>query len=271
MDYSTINLEKLKSFPTFRLPGATTDDAVSVSSGRTHWSLQTHPGNGCFLDAPGYPTYFTRNVYRNGNNPSSGPQLVITYEGKHYVVATWDDDDWAVVQKRLHSLWKPLPFAHERVTLWMSEMYRYHAHCYHDEKRLVAEDHSNSVIFPVPEYKLKRFVDDERFSDEWREKAKAEVEAYNMDIQVRTAAIAKPENHQAHFNIKRFYPEALPFESLINHPPKTNLPMWWETEATRPTPETCKPRNGIGSKTHDADEWCQWCGQTTLRSSLGVK
>jgi len=259
MDFSTIDIEALKRFPTFRLPGAMSDDAVSVHIGKVHWSLQQHPGNGCSGDPPGYPTYFTRTVYKNGDYPHSGPTLVITYEGKHYVIATWDDSDNDVVQERLHALWKPLPFDHERVQRWVRDTYRHHRDCYHDEHRIVADDISGVVIYPVPSYKLKHFVDDTRFSDEWRDKAMEEVEAYNDDIETRTKKIATPENHQAHYLIRRFYPEARPRHDLIAKPP-TMEGQWWETEAKQPAPNDCKPRNGIGALEHVGEGWCQWCG-----------
>jgi hypothetical protein len=256
MDYSTIDLKALKSLKTFRLPGATTDDVTNVSSGKYTWSIQALPGNGCSGDPPGYPSYFTRNVYRNGDHPHSGPTLVITYEGKHYVIATYDDDSWDEVKERLQKLWKPLHPDHERVKMWMSELYRHNKHCYRDDAS------GELVIYPVPAYKLRTFTDDVRFNDEWRDKAKSEVESYNTNIEAMAKYIAQPENHAAYRIIRRFYPTLSPSRQLIEAQHIEMRGFWWETEAKQPTPAECTPRNGIGvpDGIHVGHGWCQWCG-----------
>jgi hypothetical protein len=48
-DYSTINKDALNRLPIVKLPPT--------------YRLQAGMGNGCFLDPPGYPTYFTQSVY----------------------------------------------------------------------------------------------------------------------------------------------------------------------------------------------------------------
>lgn len=45
-DYNTIDKDKLARLPLYHKPST--------------YRLQSNPGNGCYLDPPGYPTYFTR-------------------------------------------------------------------------------------------------------------------------------------------------------------------------------------------------------------------
>jgi hypothetical protein len=49
LDFSTINIDALQRLPSVTLP--------------TTYRLQAGSGNGCFGDAPGFPTYFTRSPH----------------------------------------------------------------------------------------------------------------------------------------------------------------------------------------------------------------
>src|SRR4051812_49187147 len=118
MDFSTLNLDRLKKLPRYSLPPT--------------YQLQQGSGNGCSGDPPGYPTYFTRSVYtRHGNHPRNGPYMVIVFEGVNYVIPTQEE-------KLVRNLWLPLSLDHPRTRLWISGTYRHHNHCYGD------------VIYPVP-------------------------------------------------------------------------------------------------------------------------
>lgn len=88
MDYSTINLEKLHKLPLYKMPAGI--------------HLQENPGNGCFMDPPGYPTYFTQSVYNaHGNELRNGPYTVLADPGGKLFV---------VDGKELSALWLPLPY-----------------------------------------------------------------------------------------------------------------------------------------------------------------
>ena len=102
MDFSTLNVAKLKKLDQYKLPPS--------------YQLQDGSGNGCAGDPPGYPTYFTRNVYTKfGNDPPHGrPSMVITFERVHYVVGNGDYDAQSAL---LHRLWSPLPIDHPRTRL----------------------------------------------------------------------------------------------------------------------------------------------------------
>lgn len=255
MDTSTLNYAQMERLPVL--------NAARVRH------LQKTPGNACYLDAPGYPTYFTRSVYNaHGNSPMHGPQMVLDFAGRYYVVEHSDDhragEAWDAYRARkdalLHSLWVPLPYGHPRVQAWIREVYRHMAHCYVDEAQLATPfeyGKPRTLIYPVPSYKLETFRDDPKGSADWREKAKAAVAARNADIEARAAQVAVPENHLAYRLIHKFYPEHTPDLELIQHPPATVGGFWWETDAERPTPETCHPR---GSKHPVNGTWCQWCG-----------
>lgn len=247
MDFSTIDIDRLRKLPTCELP--------------PRYTLQAHPGNGCAGDPPGFPSYFTRCIYTpSGNDPARGPTMVISLprDGKNYVIARAEDPYNATRHAALlMSLWRPLPLDHERVRLWIGDTYRDVKHCYRDDQGLVtSKDDHGIFIFPVPYYKLRHFQDDPRFSEEWRTKERAAVEAYNRDIQERATRLATPENHQAFRRVVEFYPDHKPDLALIQDPPKVPV-QWWETDATAPTPETCKPR----WREHPINgSWCQWCG-----------
>lgn len=253
MDYSTINIDALKRLRVCTLP--------------LTYHLQTNSGNGCAGDAPGFPSYFTRSVYtQHGNNPPRGAQTVISYEGVHYVISHHDDwkgCDWDAVyaktQRRLRRIWNPLPLEHPRTRAWIEHTYRHHAHCYLDAER-PENGRPGTLIYPVPDYKLKHFTDDVRWSEEYRTAAKAEVEAFNSQERERAERIAIPENHSAVRVIRSFYPEYSPDADLwlIDNQPDSISGMWWETEAERPTPEQCRPRS-VGPHPVNG-EWCQWCG-----------
>jgi hypothetical protein len=129
-----------------------------------------------------------------------------------------------------------------------------------------------TLIYPVPDYKLKTFHDDPRFSAEWREKEQAATEQMNKEIEEKYAAACKPENHQAFLHIREFYPEhQVPVREVLNGlgqtvsmsyielPPVDYTGDWWEREAVRPAPENCP---GSYGQEHPMDGgWCQYCGQ----------
>ena len=143
------------------------------------YHLQRDPGNGCFLDPPGYPTYFTRSVYTPlGNNPQRGPTLVIDSPDGPRVVFTAETEwlkgethETATARRRalLRGLYAPLPFEHARVQAWVAAVHHHMQQCYIDEGA-VAEpfEHGGpaTIVYPVPSYKLRTFHDDPRFGEE---------------------------------------------------------------------------------------------------------
>lgn len=245
-DYSTIKQEELKRLPVARIAPS--------------YYLQERPGNGCFLDPPGYPTYFTQSVYTShGNQPARGAQTVICgrvveHSNDYDSKKTWDEII-KLRDKRLQGLWNPLPIDHPRTRAWIVAVYIHLNHCYHDESATDKSD--QTLIFPVPYYKLKSFTDDPRFSDEWRQMEIAAVKQANEDIMRHAQQVAVPDNHMAVRLIRRFYPEYQPELDMIAHPPETRG-TWYERYAERPAPENCP--GDMGMKHPMNESWCQLCG-----------
>lgn len=246
-DLSTINREELEKLSTY------------LSHSFPSYHLQSDPGNGCFLDPPGFPSYFTRSIYNSsGNEPIAGATKVllgkvVESRSDWNNVANWDE----VCNKRsslLRRLWKPLPLDHPRTVAWIKEVYKHLQHCYHDKD---ASESDKTLIYPLPSHKLRSFVDDKRFSEEWRIKERAAVDQANADIIANALKIAVPENHMAVRSIQKFYPEHVPDLELIRNPPKTT-PNWWERFSECPLPEDCPGQYGTLHPVNGS--WCQMCG-----------
>ena len=201
-------------------------------------------GCGCYGEPPGHPRYFTRSVYTShGNNPPHGrPQY--EYKGRYFT-------ELEDVDKLFH----PLPLEHERVQAWIAGSFRHMAHCYHDPDAKYGE----SAIYPVPDWRLRPFVDDKRFSDEWRAKERAVVEQANAEICAHDAALATPDNHSATLKVRRHYPEFQPTAELIDNPPEHGGD-WWARMETRPAPEDCPGDAGLRTQHPVNGSWCQVCG-----------
>lgn len=207
------------------------------------YRLSKHRGNGCFLEPPNHPRYFTRSIYTKfGNSPPYGrPQ----YEYKGTYFTELEDVD---------KLYKSLPLNHERTQAWITYLFGYFKNCYTDPSA------NETVIYPVPQYKLQSFVDDPRFSQEWREQEQTAIEIANMDIRRNASRIAKPDNHQAVRFIRKYYPDFKPSLSMLklNGYGNRGTGNWWETLEKRPPPEECP---GEDWQKHPVNgTWCQVCG-----------
>ncbi len=246
MDYSTFNAAEMAKLPEAK-PESWTSNYISNSM-----------GSGCAGDAPGFPSYFVQRVYtRNGNTPAKGPAAVIRFEGVYRVIERADKYPQAGEREALlRKLWQPLPLDHPRVRAWIESTYARMRHCYAEADR-PEYGKPGTLIYPLPDYKLKHFHDDPRFNDVWREAEQTRIREENAFEENRARAIATPENHQAVRLIRSFYPEYQPDLDLIENP-VARPGSWWETEAECPKPEECRPRScGPHPVNHS---WCQWCG-----------
>lgn len=245
MDHSTINIKELKRLPRYTVPPT--------------YHVDRDSGNACYLDPPGYPTYFTRAVYTGyGNYPSRSACQVISLEGVHYITLhALGNEDYEKHAVLMRKIWKPLSLDHPRTRAWIGALYRQSHHCYKNPLVPKSWDAKDMLIWPVPDWQLIKFEYDSRFSDEWREKEKAATEQANREIIEQARAVAIPKNHSAVLHVREFYPEYEPELDLIETPP-SERGDWWETEAERPTPENCKPRS-MGKHPLN-NSWCQWCG-----------
>jgi hypothetical protein len=250
-DLSTINHDYLKE--TFK--------KVELKPG---YHLQEDPGNGCFLDPPGYPSYFTRSIYTpSGNEPRSGATMELLGYAVEYADSQYDPQRaWVKpICLWMKSAYLPLHIDHPRVKAWINHCYSHQRNCYIDENQIAEPfeyGRPKMLIYPVPYYKLESFYDDERFSDEWRTKEKARIEQKNKEIEELYRKVCIPENHSAYRQIKEFYPEHKPNLELIKYPPKYGPGDWYERHENQPTPETCTPPQWLGH--HRKTGWCQFCG-----------
>jgi len=248
-DFSTINIAELKKLKTYEPPGT--------------YRLQSESGNGCYGDAPGYPTYFTKSIYtQHGNSPRyrpGGPTMVIRYEGILYVVG-WHDQTDTQRDALMRRLYLPLPIEHPRVQAWKLGAYQHHRNCYVNPEIPNGHHADKLVIFPVPAYKLQSFKHDPRFSDAWAQAQIIAVNLANDDIRREAERICIPENHSAVARVRKFYPGYQPELDLIDNPGSERPGDWWETEVVPPTASTC---TGLHGFPHRAEGWCQWCGITT--------
>jgi hypothetical protein len=251
IDTTTINRAKLESLPLAVIP-------------RTY-QQQSGMGNGCAGDPPGFPSYFTRHVYtEHGNSPSNPKSIDMTILGR--VLARVRDNPESLT-RRLRALWSPLPLDHPRTVAWIRDRYRHLARCYSVPDRLEYGRPKTLCAGSFGDFAHKTFDDDPRFSDDWRAKERAAVDAYNRDVDAEWARIAVPGNHCAVRAIREFYPDYAPDLELIAHPPTEVEGDWWAVYASRPSPEDCPGmlarwgRVGGHTVTHPLNgNWCQVCG-----------
>lgn len=245
IDLSTINLNELHKLPVYVKPPS--------------YDIDRSMGSCCAGDPPGYPSYFLQHVYtKHGNSPVKGATMLI--QGR--IVETADQSYEKLVPK-LRKLWNPLPYNHPRVRAWIVERYRHLKNCYMHLDYVNKSGEMETLTMYSEHFRMKTFHDDPRFSDEWRVKAQAEVEAWNTEMRSKWEAIAKPGNHMAYLIIRSFYPEHEPDVELIENAPECSEGDWWEVYDHKPSPEECPgtARWGRSGRPHPVNNsWCQMCG-----------
>jgi len=217
------------------------------------------PGMGCAGDPPNYPSYHVRPIWTaTGNYPPWGRCPRIFYKGNGY--ADFEDIN-------IDANWDKLPLGYTRVKAWIMSKFRTMQHCYLDPDIYDPDQahtfHDSMIIYPVPDYKLETFTDDERFSDEWRHTQRKAVEIKNREIRKAAKKIAVFDNHAATIVIREFYPEFDPPEDArlkLECDPE-NVASWWERSAMPYPPERC-PGDGNYRKHPANNSWCQFCGWT---------
>lgn len=254
VDWSTINNKVLSRLPVFKKPPS--------------YVLEKGMGNCCFLDPPGYPTYFTRCVYtKHGNSPSKGPQKVL--RGHVVEAADWmrgHQVGWDVHEsnqdKLMRKLYVQLRFDHPRVQEWVIAAFRHWAKCYKksgDDTTTIM----STIIWPDKNYKMERLDDDPRL-------------------------LCVERNHLAVKHIRKWYPSFCvadlfaeggicfgsgkdPAWVMANGIPgrcgnEAGIVSWWERHSRRPTEEECPGTEwltyGTGTSPHRSGFYCQLCGRT---------
>lgn len=217
-------------------------------------------GAGCFLDAPGFPTYFLRSVYTaQGNTPRNGPDHVL---GVGKDLWRFESDDYEKLGPIYRRIYRPLPLDHPRVKLWILAVARHLRSCYRDEERQ-EYGRPGTLIYPVPGYKLKTPHIDHRWTDEYKQAAIDEAEAFNKMERDRADRIATIDNHMGVRNIREIYPDFQPPAWFLNPPADMGQPAdWWEMHDSPPEPGKCVGdyTNGKGVPWRHSDSNCQFCG-----------
>lgn len=207
-------------------------------------------GMGCAGDPPGFPTYFVQPVYnRHGSTPHKAPTAVLMGPDGKLRIMPEDRATW-------RRLYVPLPVEHERVVCWIADTFAHFRNCYRDAER-PEYGRPGTLIFPVPSYKLKPFVDDPRWPDTYRAAHKAEVDAFNAEECARAERIATVENHRGVVLVRETYPDFEPTAEQINNPVEFGQADWWTTDEARPTAGTCR---GDYWNMHPQSGRCRWCG-----------
>jgi hypothetical protein len=239
-DLSTLDLKKIKSLPVLDLPAG--------------YSVQKNPGSGCFLDPPGYPSYFIRAVYNKyGNEPANYDPYCFEVDGVRYGFSLEGKGP-----EFLESFWLALPPNHPRVHAWFLAVYQHLVHCYENES---ATGHDKLLIYPVPSYQLKKAKIDPRFKTEINEALTKEAEKSNKELLEHAEKVGIPENHKGYRLIKDFYPNVQPDLELIKDPGVRKPGDWWERYSTKPSHEDCPGDEIGGHRTHPtSNNWCQLCG-----------
>jgi len=262
VDLSTIDLDKLKRYEIY--------NPARIQ----RYTPDSHMGSGCFLDAPGYPSYFLQSVWdSSGNN-----EIVIGI-----VDDKGDLRDLPVKRNReetLRELWRPLPVDHPRVELWIQHVYQYFVHCYGDPQLGDKQRNvSNTVSWPVSRFERplrpKSTVQVFGYRDgkhgmfeakldpvEYRQMLRDYRTELKHLLQDRWRVASNPENHLAVLAIREFYPEHQPNLDYIKNPPKRSQEDWFERYATPPDP--CPGHLGTShGEAMRKYHYCRLCGKSS--------
>lgn len=226
-DYSTLDLEAIQACPTLW-------EWQQEQSRRLGYRVSQHAGSACFLDAPGFPSYFVHSAASLSHSDTTDPlvipvpqwQMGENISGKSlYVVSRQYPRD-------LFPFWIPLPEDHPRVVLWIMHSYAYFKHCYGNP--FGERDVHHCLVWPIPDYSLPvRFRDHEGYREEYREQQRALVAEQNRLYIESFRDLAVSENHLAVLHIRTFYPDHQPILEWIEEPPippdqQKGTEHWWE-------------------------------------------
>jgi len=228
------------------------------------YSLSEGMGSGCFLDPPGYPSYFLRYLYTpRGNNPRWGPQVyILDPEGTPRIIK-----NPSVLYRRLYL---PLPENHPRMRLWLAAVYTHMARGYINPTGKFAPSHGKIMFWGLEPFSPKHFQDDPRFSDDYRSMESQAVTQFNQKLSQEWDRIALPENHAAVQHVRQYFPHHKPEVEWIEDP--STCPRganWWEVFGSVPiNVDECSAQLHIqhGSSypnrwSHPVNvTWCQQCG-----------
>lgn len=211
-DYTTIDLAKLRKLPMYRVPNGN--------------NLSEHYGSACFMDPPGYPSYFIQNVYNSrGDTPRNGPDRVIVDPEDEYRTYVVDNID-------LRALWVPLPYeapvsafsgegSNARLYAWIREAYWYFKGGYENPLSDQPKNVQNLEYWPPNKGDLKHKFGLETDAEQ------------TLFIRKNWPAWATPENYRPVTFIREFYPQHQPI----------NFWMWPHSVSERTETDWWQRRN----------------------------
>lgn len=240
MDVSTINRADLERY-------------VVLGELPNGWRLGPY-GMGCFMDPPGYPTYFLQPVYdRSGNEPTPRDSPSIMLLG-HVLERVGDPQ---LTSLATLALWSRLPVDHPRVLAWIESVYQYFQGGYADE------DGKTKFWF---EYRsrMRKFEDHPGFRDDYRAQEQAKIDEFNKSIERAWTLIKVPARSAAVRFVQKYYPEHEPRLDLLDRRWLHTPPDWWTVLSECPPPEKCPGEIRHQDQGHwrhpVGGSWCQVCG-----------
>lgn len=235
---STINTGVLDQYP-----------LVELVSG---YRVDKHQGSGCFMDPPGYPTYFLQHVYNaQGNSPAKGPELVLfgrELRRAERPFVSWDASN-AEHDAMMRSLYRPLPPDHPRVEAWLTRALGYFGRGILDKPGDRSVDKT-------------RFVTPFEFKLATLGKEALGVPFLEGDLMAKGLPIRSFSVACLVLDLYPDWPEDDLRRRLANGGAygSGGPGDWWERHDEPFTPDTCP---GLFGRQHPASgTWCQMCGWT---------
>lgn len=271
-DVSTLRLDRLQKCPQI--------------SGVSPWKSM---GSGCFLDPPGFPSYFMRG-YENRNNSGYAIQIgdmaycvdgELANQGKGWIKPNWKKLGIPEDRKeRLKWLYQPLPFENERVQVWIMALYMHLRHCYVNPEGERQAD--RLLIYPVQstEYiKEGLFVASpglekspfffQHLSPKTQERAlamiadcmteaEAQVARKRAALNERVGKLCTIDTHAAVVDVREVYPNFTGNQDFMDGKfGRTHAGDWYAVLAERPEP--CPLGHLVPEK--NLGFVCQYCGR----------
>jgi len=239
LSYETFNMDAFKALPAPRIKAGYAVEKDSM-------------GSCCFLDPPGYPSYFLRQVYsKHGNPPSDGTTEVLALPGvgvKETQRGEVYDQD--AHKATLRKLYKPLSIEHPRVQAWIRYVFGYFASMYE------AED-GNVEVSDLVNHK---FVP--HYDNGFPGLSVADNESWRVLSEEYPVSRYRPVSY-----VREYYPDFLVddevgVEAYVENPGYgcgSGNGDWWERYNRKPTVDECP---GLHGTPHPAsgDDRCQFCG-----------
>lgn len=231
------------------------------------FKFQRGMGNGCYLEPPGHPSYYTRAVYNARGNS-------LDYDGapSYKLDARELDEDgarydlrgpgWVQSLDECGEFFRLLPEDHDRTRAWIKHVYQHLGRCYEHPTKGPRE----IMVWPDSIGASLALIDagifEPKLGDCSAECYETKAAKYKKAHDEKTAEFTRwctPERHKAVQFVRRYYPKHAPRLDLIETPP-TLRGSWYSTTCEWPAADACPGDTHVDLK-HIPGCWCQWCGR----------